>query len=51
MWDYLGVSDNYKTIFLNMAKSLNQNTLNEYLNYEIESLKKFNEILGVIYLN
>ena len=51
MWEYLGVSETYKTIFLNIYKSLDMSTKEDYMKYEIDSLKKINDILGVIKYN
>ena len=47
MWEYLGVSDSYKKIFLDISNSLDGSTMLNYFQYEIENCKKFNDVLSV----
>lgn len=49
MWDYLGVSAAYKNIYMNIARELETDIEKDYFEFEIQSLKKLNEILGVIH--
>jgi len=50
MWDYLGVSANYRNIFINIAKELDPEIEKDFYDFEIKNLKKLNDILGVIKL-
>ncbi len=49
MWDYLGVTSSYKVIFINIARELDEDIEKDFFEFEINSLKKINEILGVDY--
>lgn len=50
MWDYLGVSIEYKNLFISVAKELDPEIEKEFFDFEVGNLKKLNTILGVIIL-
>jgi hypothetical protein len=45
MWDDLGVTEDYRMIFDNIAKELEDNLRKEFFDFEISSLKRFSDNL------
>lgn len=49
LWDNLGVYDDYRNLFTNIADSLRDKSKAEFIQFEIDNLKKFEELLLVKY--
>jgi hypothetical protein len=47
MWDDLGVTEGFRSLFESIAKELDENFRKEFIDFEIGTLKKFSDNLMV----